>query len=591
MKASEISFSRYYQRLAKLIEETLTLCTSVHPQRSPSWEERLEKVRAGLSMDGKLRVTLLGAYSAGKSSLVASLTGFDVPIDADVATQEVTHYPWRGLELVDTPGVQADIQDTEHDQLAHKAAIDADLLLFVVSNELFTPRLAQHLHHVISPKGLGMARKAAIVVNKVDRETNPDEVIISEVTRAIGEDVDLPIWLCAARKALQARQAPEKIQGRFMRQSRIPNLVERIDEFVREAGTLGRLLTPIQVVEDVLHQAENALVDEEGAKDALELVRRQQRVLVQLENQFDEIRRQNKQQVRAAVQQAAQGVVDKVEISTTGDDVAELFEAGMVTAHAELDHLFEGLSDSLRRTFHEAVDRLDDISSSDLAGRVSQFEAERANGVAVNVEGKAPGKKALLSKMANDGIKPLGEALEQAAKNPDQMRNVVYNVGKKVFKHKFRPWEAVKKGKAVAKWAGRAGKALPFLATALDAYMNYREEKAKEERERHLARMRIALRHAFADQADVEAKAVDAAVQSFTEGPVHHASEQLNEAARSITESHAVLDEAGSTITSLKTRLRRLRREMSQQDYDLPALSVHSGDGQEATWEDESRRM
>lgn len=585
MKTSEISFSWYHQRITDLIEETSMLCSSVHPQPPSGWEERLKEAKEGLSIDGTLRVALLGAYSAGKSSLIASLTGADVGIDADVATQEVTPYPWRGLELVDTPGVQADVKDTKHDKLAHEAVVDADLVLFVVSNELFTPRLAEHLHHVISPGGLGMAKKTAIVVNKMDRETNSDEVIISEVTRALGEDVDLPIWLCAARKALQAREAPDKIKGRFMRQSRIPTLIENIDEFVRETGPLGRLLTPIQITEHVLHQAESALVDEEGAKDTLELIRRQQRVMTQLENRFSEIQLQNKKKVRSALQQAARTAVEKVEETTTSDDVEILFKSGMTAARAELDNLFEALSGSLRNAFQEALGRLDDISTSDLAVRVSQFAAERGDETTVEAEGKAPGKNPSLPRVAKGGVKALGEALEHAAKNPDHMHDIVYNVGKKVFKHKFRPWEAVNKGKALAKWAGKAGKALPFLAAAVDAYANYQEEKVKEERERHRAQMRIALRHAFANQSDIEAKSVEAAIQAFTEGPVREASQQLEEAARSITESRESLDESGRIISRLKTQLRELRSELHQRDYPSVSFPTELGDGSAATQE------
>jgi predicted GTPase len=534
----------------------------------------LRKAKERLSIEGTLRITLLGAYSAGKSSLVASLTGADVGIDADVATQEITHYPWRGLELVDTPGVQADVEDTEHDRLAHQAVVDADLVLFVVSNELFTPRLAQHLHHLISPDGLAMADKTAIVVNKIDRETNTDEVIISEVSRAIGEDLNLPIWLCAARKALQAKDAPEKIRGRFIRQSRMTALVEHIDEFVRDAGTTGRLLTPIQVVEDVLDQAESALVDEKERKDELELIRRKQRILTKLENRFHEIREQTKKQVRTTVQQAAQGVVDEIEAFTSREDVEQLFRSGMEAAEADLDHILSRLSGMLREAFQEATNDLTEVSASDLAERVSRLEAKRGDKVTIQVEGEAPSMNPHVAIVARNGIKPLGDALDLAAKNPKQMRDFVYNAGKKLFKHKFRPWEAAKAGKNVAKWAGRASKALPFLAFALDAYVNHREEKAEEERERHLAQMRIGLRRAFNEQANVEAKAVDAAVDELMENWVHDISEQLSEAATRITDAHSARNEASKAIGQLKARLRELRRGLRWQNEVDPSRTA-----------------
>ena len=43
-----------------------------------------------------------------------------IEIDADVATARTTEYPWRGLLLIDTPGVRAGVENL-HDEIAERA--------------------------------------------------------------------------------------------------------------------------------------------------------------------------------------------------------------------------------------------------------------------------------------------------------------------------------------------------------------------------------------------------------------------------------------------------------------------------------------
>ena len=89
------------------------------------------------------------------------------------------------MTFVDTPGVQAEKSETDHDEIARNSTLDADLILFVMTNELFNQRLADYFHFVAGPNELNLADKMLLIVNKMDRESNEDETIISEVENAI----------------------------------------------------------------------------------------------------------------------------------------------------------------------------------------------------------------------------------------------------------------------------------------------------------------------------------------------------------------------------------------------------------------------
>src|SRR5437867_6285462 len=97
-----------------------------------------------LSDDGSVVLVFAGQYSAGKSTIIKALTGReDIAIGAGITTEKAHTYDWDGVRVVDTPGVHTKLRP-DHDEITYRAIADADLLVFVVTNELFDSHLAQH---------------------------------------------------------------------------------------------------------------------------------------------------------------------------------------------------------------------------------------------------------------------------------------------------------------------------------------------------------------------------------------------------------------------------------------------------------------
>lgn len=555
-----LAYSRYFQGVQALIEDCLRLVDEVQLPERDTQSRRLSEIEAQLAAEAPLRVVLVGEFSAGKSSIISALTGHDVFIDADVATSAVSEHPWRGLGLVDTPGVQAEDTGTDHDRIAREATVGADLLLFVITNELFNPRLAQHLRYVLDNDGLGLAKKTSLIVNKMDREANPDEVIIGEVSKVLGPHQDIPVYLCAAGKYLRAATEKEQLKSRFIRQSRIPELVSGLDAFVSDAGTAGRLTTPLQVVSDVLDDVQSKLAASESDRKTLELIRRQRGVLQRLQRRLREIRKTWKQQAYSTVMGQANDAVEQITEVTTGDDLERLLKAGLKQAAAEIDQLYDGVESDVCEALDQASDDLDEIGDSPLGQDVRRIEAERAERVGVEFDKARPSGTTYVPRFVKAAGKPVQEGLNAAAKNAKGLRDVVYKVGKR-FGKKFRPYEAVKGGEKLARAAGRAGKALPFLTAALDLYIQYREEKAKEQKARYLASLRLTLRSAFADQAKVEAEALEATVLKVSRGPVVESQERLDEQAAQVTAGARGRKQAIDEIARLNRLCTALRDE------------------------------
>ncbi|MGF1568300.1 MAG: YcjF family protein [Nodosilinea sp.] len=133
--------------------------------------EKSQALRA--EMDRRdLAIAIFGVGSAGKTSLINGLLGEPVgEVGAPMGTTQTPQtYTWqlsnlpRGLRLVDTPGIaEAGVAGTLREQAAREIATEADLILFVVDDDL---RQAEYA--VLKPL-LEMGKRAILVLNKADR--------------------------------------------------------------------------------------------------------------------------------------------------------------------------------------------------------------------------------------------------------------------------------------------------------------------------------------------------------------------------------------------------------------------------------------
>jgi hypothetical protein len=105
-------------------------------QLQRTWETELEERRKRLD-SYSFSVTLFGRTMAGKSTLMEILTrgdGRSIGTGAQRTTRDVRTYSWNGLEVTDVPGVAA-FEGAEDEELAFKAALQADLVLFLITDD------------------------------------------------------------------------------------------------------------------------------------------------------------------------------------------------------------------------------------------------------------------------------------------------------------------------------------------------------------------------------------------------------------------------------------------------------------------------
>jgi hypothetical protein len=98
----------------------------------------------------RFSVTLFGRTMAGKSTLMEILThgdGKSIGSGSQRTTRDVRSYLWHGLEVTDVPGVAA-FEGKDDEELAFHAAAQADLVLFLITDDAPQPVEAECLAQV-----------------------------------------------------------------------------------------------------------------------------------------------------------------------------------------------------------------------------------------------------------------------------------------------------------------------------------------------------------------------------------------------------------------------------------------------------------
>ena len=136
-------------------DETETLLEQAREALTQSTSETVRDMVSTLAETGEtgespIRIAFAGQYGSGKSTLIRALTGrHDIQVGAGITTDRVHDYRWNGIIITDTPGIHTSIRP-EHDEASYRAISQADLLVFVITNELFDERIGQHYrraHH------------------------------------------------------------------------------------------------------------------------------------------------------------------------------------------------------------------------------------------------------------------------------------------------------------------------------------------------------------------------------------------------------------------------------------------------------------
>ncbi|MEE1950357.1 LeoA/HP0731 family dynamin-like GTPase [Pseudomonas alcaligenes] len=441
-----------------------------------------------------LRIALLGAFSDGKTSVIAAWLGkvmADMNIDMNESSDRLAIYSPEGLpekcEIVDTPGLFGDKEKTVdgeqvmYEDLTKRYISEAHLILYVVDA---TNPLKESHNDIVKwvLRDLNKLSSTVFVINKMDEVTDLTEQVLFDAQATIKKD-NLKAKLQRAANLSPDEMARLNIvclasnpNGRglefwfgkpehYESRSRINDLKAMTSQVLRHnvpAVLIAK--TGLDVVRDVVGQhvvrAEEQLEclkafaeqnAEESARISQDIAKGRREVKRLAGELFEEL------------QNLENGLLGKLRPLSL-ENIREFLED-------ELGYTEEGVGFKLNLKIKSAIDRSFDQSSK-VTNRISQDIGRQLNS-----------SESFLNAMGESALKSVSGAAKGIANlSPDIIKGAVFAARDALsavtgVAIKFKPWQATKIAGAISKWAGPAGAAITLTSDLLSAYKAHELEQ------------------------------------------------------------------------------------------------------------------
>jgi small GTP-binding protein len=237
--------------------------------------EKSAQIEANLTR-GDLKLVVFGTGSAGKTSLVNALLGeIAGNVAATMGTTEVQYtyqLKLRGINreilITDTPGIlEVGNAGSDRDKLARQLATEADLLLFVIDNDLRQSEYAP-LETLAS-----IGKRSLLIFNKIDLYTETEvEEIMATLKNRVSHFIN-------ANDVIAVTANPQPVQleeGEMITPTpEITSLIRRLVAVLRAEGD-DLLADNILLQSQRLGEEARAIIDSQRRKQALQIIDRYQ---------------------------------------------------------------------------------------------------------------------------------------------------------------------------------------------------------------------------------------------------------------------------------------------------------------------------
>lgn len=524
-------------RLEQLTQKILSTLESV------GGKDKADSLRRELSeaaSQKEVTLAFAGQYSAGKSTLISALTGNRaIKIDANVSTDRATRYPWNGLVLVDTPGILAGKHE-EHDRTTAEALQHADLVVYVITSQLFDEVVFKNFLHLAYEQQL--APKMMLVVNKMNMEDAEYDTLVSNYTSSLrslfserGHRLDdFPLAFVDAYDYLDGLDHGDQELIEF---SHFAGFVKELNAFAERNGLVRKHLeTPVRIIQGAL--ANLQVTQENGDLGKV------------TDQAFKSLNRSEQ-----ALQADGRGIMRKF-ISEALDAISPVAMAYGVCDPTEMDVKAQQLELRLQDLLDQA------IGSIGTAVNKRREEAERAIGELVNKESFRIVDRALDAKLNSphlssgdqeschtqkflmDKLKQLGDwvgkdtgmgAFTQGIKSASgsMIHQGVKSVGH-FLGHSFKPWEAVRTAANIGRGVAVA---VPVLSIGADLFFELRDARKADQAQQKLRDKRQQYITDYRARLDAQSDAVLAQLGQLCEESFGAVRQQLEEGRQKVIEA------------------------------------------------------
>ncbi len=536
-------------------------------------EENAEKLNSDSIVslqDEKISVAFVGQYSSGKSTIIKALTGVkDILIDADISTGKVTQYEWGGsVLLVDTPGLKTGEKE-EHDVMTMKAIENSDLLVYCITSDLFSP-ITQRDFKQLAEK---YRSKLFLMVNKMNAESGDyNELVenyIDSINKTLAPDytiVDFHNFFVDAKDYLKG--ITENDQD-YIDDSYFTDFIEKLNEFIKLRGLMGKLLTPVLILMD---SVDNALIEVETDDH----IKAKKHLIKKICNVIEEKKKAFIKASNADVQRTANKYVHK------GDDVAmHLGEKGYEFNERAFQEYSEPLQDELRRNirkyFEQYTEEVDDEVANELKSEMVQHFFEEYN-CSLGKEFKGDDNKSerlaeigkSVSHAANVSASKINAWIGKAANvtngskisiwtvNGSDLHKIVKGVGQKLG-YKFKPFEALNITKKIAQISNLIGPILTGAGVVLEGVM-WLSEKIGEKK---LKKVQLEIKSMFKEVSEDTLKYYNAQI-GLAAKEFDIIRDSLHDELNKLESESAKNDDFSQQLLSIKKELIELKHQIEE---------------------------
>ena len=455
-----------------------------------------------------IRLVFAGQYSAGKSSIIKMLTGrSDIAIGAGITTKQVHTYIWNGIEVVDTPGIHTELRP-DHDEMSYDAIASADMLVFVVTNELFDSYIGAHFRKLAIDKD--KAAEMILVVNKMERtaegNTRDQQDIIREDLKTVLEPYtseQLHLSFLDAKSYLESideRAVNPELADELVTQSGYSQFIDTLNQFVEEKRISSKLTTELYIIDDQLEKAIKELQPKSSDVDidALEESFMQQRHLLieargRIQQEVKDIYTKAASQIRDIGLDAANLLVENCKQSEVEDELQKsIWKADDIIEKCQSD-----AATTIDARLNEIGQRLEIIENSvfskKLKSRLSGKFEGLPEGIKNVITNAAPGFQKAGQAVLNNAYKAGTQGgLKLTNFSGSTIHQSVLKVGHTVG-FKFKPWQAIKITKGIA----IGGQVLSVLGVGISVFMQIKADQDEERIREDLRNNRQNIRSQF----------------------------------------------------------------------------------------------
>lgn len=478
------------QNLGDILEELKDIGVDV--------SDNLSKIDSAVAaiQDDVLRIALLGAFSDGKTSVIAAWLGKvmeDMKIDMDESSDRLAVYVPEGLpekcEIVDTPGLFGDKQkeidgkSVMYEDITRKYISEAHLILYVVDA---TNPLKESHNEVVRwvLRDLNKLDSTVFVINKMDEVTDlSDPVLFDE----------------------QARIKKETLQKKLQRAASLS------DDELKRLGIVCMASNPggrgLQFWFDKLetYKARSRIEDLKAATS--KILDSNLRETIIAKTGLDVVSDLVAQQVKSADAQAAEMVVVAQQREQESQRIHEDIKQGRRDVKRlagelfrELETMEKQLLGKLRPLSLEDIrafleDEIGYVKDSPIGYKlgakikcaVDAYYSQTAQ-ITARVSGEIQNhwdsSTSFIDSISPNFLNLGSKALGQLSKvDPNVIKGSIFAARDAVanltgYAYKFKPWEATKLAGNISRWAGPAGAALTITT---DVYRLYKEHDLEQE--------------------------------------------------------------------------------------------------------------